>query len=238
MDITLHRFLAEFFGTGLMILFGVGVNSAVLLNKSKFKGQGELFAISTWGFGISVSLWIFGDVFINPSMAVAQVVLGNASILQAIVYSIADILGAIIASLIVYVLYKDQFDASSDIDPVRLRTAFSTTPAVRNLPLNWFIEFFATFVFILSILGISANVHTNGLAPLGIGFLVWAIGMSLGGTTGFAMNLARDMGPRIAYWMLPIKNKTNPDWKYGLIVPGTAPLFGGALAAIFYMWFF
>ncbi|MDR2660656.1 MAG: aquaporin family protein [Lactobacillaceae bacterium] len=232
-----HRILAEFFATGLMVLFGVGVNGAILLNRSKYKGEGELFAITAWGFGISVSLWIFGDVFINPSMAIAQVILGHVTIIQGLVYSISEILGGVVASIIIFIMYKDQFDASQDIDPVRLRTVFSTTPAIRNLPRNWFVEFFATFVFIFSILAI-VNIHTEGMAPLAIGFLVWAIGTSLGGTTGFAMNLARDMGPRIAYALLPIKNKTNPDWQYGLIVPGTAPLFGGIIAALAFKTFF
>ncbi|MGO2927634.1 MAG: aquaporin, partial [Leuconostoc citreum] len=111
---------------------------------------------------------------------------------------------------------------------------FSTAPAIRNLPRNFFVEAFATFVFLTSILAISARAgHVPGMVPLAIGFLVWAVGMGMGGTTGFAMNLARDMGPRLAYAMLPWQNRADADFKYGVLVPGLAPFVGAIFAALF-----
>ncbi|GEK29488.1 D/L-lactic acid transporter LarD [Furfurilactobacillus siliginis] len=228
-----HQLLAEFMGTALMILFGVGVHCDTVLNKTKYNGSGHLFAISTWGFGISVALFIFGNVCINPAMVLAQCMLGNIPWIRFIPYTLAELFGGTVGAIIVWVMYKDHFDASvGKIDPVTIRNIFSTSPGVRNLPRNFFSEFVATFVFITGILAIAATKETAGI-DIGVGILVWAVGMGLGGTTGFAMNLARDMGPRIAHAILPIKNKADNDWQYGLLVPGIAPFFGAAAAALF-----
>lgn len=130
------------------------------------------------------------------------------------------------------------FKASTDeISPITIRNLFCTAPAVRNLPRNFFVELFDTFIFISSILAIS-EIKTPGIVPIGVGLLVWAIAMGFGGPTGFAMNLARDMGPRIAHAILPIANKADSDWQYGIIVPGIAPFVGAAIAAWFMHGFF
>ena len=139
--------------------------------------------------------------------------------------------GGVFGALIVYVKYKDHFDASGDIDPIRVRNIFSTNPNIRNLPRNFFVEAFATFVFLSSIFAIVKNAAVY--IPIAVGLLVWAIGMGLGGPTGFAMNPARDLGPRLAYSLVPIKNRTNNDWQYGLLIPGIAPYVGAACAALF-----
>ncbi len=229
----LHNLLAEFFGTGFMILFGVGVHCDEVLRKSKYRGSGHLFAISTWAFGITVSLFVFGNVCINPAMALAQAILGDISWAAFVPYSIAEFLGAFCASIIIYIMYADQFRASeNDVDPIAVRNIFSTNPPIRDLPRNFFVEFVATFVFISSILGIAHSYPK--LLPIGVGLLVWAIGMALGGPTGFAMNQARDLGPRLAFQILPIRNKANNDWQYGLLIPGIAP-FAGAVASAFFM---
>src|SRR5271165_6242375 len=139
--------------------------------------------------------------------------------------------GGFLGALLVYLCYEDHFTASAGkIEPVRIRNIFSTSPGIRDLPRNFFTEFFATFIFIAAILGIT-RLHNPAIEPVLVGLLVWAIGMGLGGTTGFAMNLARDMGPRLAHAVLPIKNKADNDWQYGLLVPGIAPLLGGVCAA-------
>lgn len=232
-----NHLIAEFLGTGFMILFGVGVHCDEVLKNTKYRGSGHLFAITTWAFGISVSLFIFGGVCINPAMALAQSILGMIPWSYFVPYCIAEFLGAFTASLIIYVMYADHFKASeNEVDPIAIRNIFSTNPVIRNLPRNFFVEMFATFVFITSILGIATNAKS--MLPIGVGLLVWAIGMALGGPTGFAMNQARDLGPRLAFQILPIKNKANNDWHYGLLIPGIAPFVGASLAALFVRCYF
>ncbi|MBF7124636.1 aquaporin family protein [Pediococcus pentosaceus] len=227
-----NHLLAEFMGTALMIIFGVGVHCDEVLKKTKYAGSGHLFAITTWAFGISVVLFIFGGVCINPAMALTQAILGMIPWSYFIPYTIAEVLGGVVGAVIVYIMYDDHFkESEGSIDPIAIRNIFSTNPNLRNLPRNYFVETFATFVFLTSILAI---VHGyDSMSPIAVGLLVWAIGMELGGTTGFAMNQARDLGPRLAFQLLPIKNKANNDWQYGLIVPGTAPFVGSILAAAF-----
>ena len=227
-----NHLLAEFMGTALMIIFGVGVHCDEVLKKTKYAGSGHLFAITTWAFGISVVLFIFGGVCINPAMALTQAILGMIPWSYFIPYTIAEVLGGVVGAVIVYIMYADHFkESEGSIDPIAIRNIFSTNPNLRNLPRNYFVETFATFVFLTSILAI---VHGYvSMSPIAVGLLVWAIGMGLGGTTGFAMNQARDLGPRLAFQLLPIKNKANNDWQYGLIVPGTAPFVGSILAAAF-----
>lgn len=233
-----HQLIAEFMGTALMIIFGVGVHCSSVLKGTKYRGSGHIFAITTWGFGISITLFIFGNVCINPAMVLAQCLLGNLAWSAFIPYSIAEVLGGVVGSVIVWIMYADHFKASTDeISPITIRNLFCTAPAVRNLPRNFFVELFDTFIFISGILAIS-EIKTPGIVPIGVGLIVWAIGMGLGGPTGFAMNLARDMGPRIAHAILPIANKADSDWQYGIIVPGIAPFVGAACAAWFMHGFF
>ena len=175
---------------------------------------------------------IFGGVCLNPAMALAQAILGMISWSAFIPYSVAEMAGAFVGALICYVMYADQFRASEkEVDPIAVRNIFSTNPPMRDLPRNYFVETFATAVFLTAILAIAKNYEA--WLPLGVGILVWAVGMGFGGTTGFAMNQARDLGPRLAYQVLPIRNKADNDWQYGLLVPGTAPFVGAVIAALF-----
>ncbi|GHN44012.1 D/L-lactic acid transporter LarD [Lactobacillus delbrueckii] len=234
----IHNLLNEFLSTGLMILFGVGVHCDDVLNKTKYHGSGHIFAITTWSFGITACLFIFGGVSMNPAMALSQAILGIIPWSSFIPYTLAEFAGAFAGALLAYFMYADHFKASEDtIDGVATRNIFSTNPNLRNLPRNWMVEMIATTIFLTGILAIVANYEKFGFTPLLVGLLVWAIGMGLGGTTGFAMNQARDLGPRLAYQILPIKNKANNDWQYGLIVPGTAPFAGAVLAAMFVKYF-
>ena len=228
----MHNLLNEFLSTGLMILFGVGVHCDDVLNKTKYHGSGHIFAITTWSFGITACLFIFGGVSMNPAMALCQAILGIIPWSSFIPYTLAEFAGAFAGALLAYFMYADHFKASEDtIDGVATRNIFSTNPNLRNLPRNWMVEMIATTIFLTGILAIVANYEKFGFTPLLVGLLVWAIGMGLGGTTGFAMNQARDLGPRLAYQILPIKNKANNDWQDGLLVPGTAPFVGAVLAA-------
>jgi glycerol uptake facilitator protein len=234
----IHNLLNEFLSTGLMILFGVGVHCDDVLNKTKYHGSGHIFAITTWSFGITACLFIFGGVSMNPATALSQAILGIIPWSSFIPYTLAEFAGAFAGALLAYFMYADHFKASEDtIDGVATRNIFSTNPNLRNLPRNWMVEMIATTIFLSGILAIVAKFEKFGFTPLLVGLLVWAIGMGLGGTTGFAMNQARDLGPRLAYQILPIKNKANNDWQYGLIVPGTAPFAGAVLAAMFVKYF-
>lgn len=226
-----QHLLFEFLGTGLMILFGVGVHCDDVLKRTKYAGSGHLFAITTWAFGISVCLYIFGGVCINPAMALAQAILGLIPWSWFVPYVIAEFLGAFVGACLVWFMYADHFTASEGkVDPVAIRNIFSTNPNERNLPRNYVVETIATTIFLTAIFAVVKNAP--GQTAIGVGLIVWAIGMGLGGTTGFAMNQARDLGPRLAYQLLPIKGKTSNDWQYGLIVPGTAPFGGAVLAAL------
>ena len=228
----IHLLSSEFMGTALMIIFGVGVHCDDVLKKTKYAGTGHLFAITTWAFGITVTLFIFGGVSLNPAMALAKVVLGLLPAEQWLFVSIAEFLGAFAGAVIVWFMYADHFTASEgQVDGIAIRNIFSTNPNYRNLPRNYFVEAFATFIFLTAILA-TEQVNKDQLNII-VGLLVWAVGMGLGGTTGFAMNQARDLGPRLAYQVLPIKNKVNNDWQYGLLVPGTAPFIGAVAAALF-----
>ena len=166
-------------------------------------------------FGITVTLFIFGGVSLNPAMALAKVVLGLLPAEQWLFVSIAEFLGAFAGAVIVWFMYADHFTASEgQVDGIAIRNIFSTNPNCRNLPRNYFVEAFATFIFLTAIL---ATEHVNkDQLQIVVGLIVWAVGMGLGGTTGFAMNQARDLGPRLAYQVLAIKNKVNNDWQYGL----------------------
>ena len=232
----IHLLSSEFMGTALMIIFGVGVHCDDVLKKTKYAGTGHLFAITTWAFGITVTLFIFGGVSLNPAMALAKVVLGLLPAEQWLFVSIAEFLGAFAGSVIVWFMYADHFTASEgQVDGIAIRNIFSTNPNCRNLPRNYFVEAFATFIFLTAILA-TEQVNKDQIQIV-VGLIVWAVGMGLGGTTGFAMNQARDLGPRLAYQVLPIKNKVNNDWQYGLLVPGTAPFIGAVAAALFVRYF-
>lgn len=223
---------AEFLSTALMIIFGVGVHCDEVLKNRKYRGSGHIFAITTWGFGITIALFMFDGVCMNPAMVLAQCILGMIPWSCFVPYSLAELLGAFVASLIIYIMYADQFKASeNEVDPIAVRNIFSTNPIIRNLPRNFFVELFATFIFISATLMIATKYKS--MLPIGVGLLVWAIGMGLGGPTGFAMNQARDLGPRLAFQVLPIKNKANNDWQYGLLIPGLAPFVGAAVSAMF-----
>lgn len=234
----MHQLISEFLGTAMMIIFGVGVHCDEVLDDTKYHGSGHIFAITTWAFGITITLYLFGGVCINPAMVLAQAVLGNIPWEMVVPYSLAEVLGGIFGAVLAYICYQDHFKRSAGkVDSVRIRNIFSTSPGIRNLPRNFFCEFLATFIFIASIIGIT-RLHNPAIEPIAIGFLVWAVGMGMGGTTGFAMNLARDMGPRIAHAILPIEGKADNDWQYGILVPGIAPFVGGVCAALFMRAFF
>ena len=167
----------------------------------------------------------------------AQCIVGLVPWSSCIPFMIADMLGGFVGAVIAWLMYADEFKASDGVvDPIAQRNIFSTNPTTEgtNYARNFFCEAICTFVFISAILAAANRAGENVLMlAICVGLIVWAVGMGMGGITGFAMNQARDLGPRMAYQVLPIKNKADNNWKYGLLVPGIAPFVGAALAALF-----
>ena len=232
-------FWGEFFGTMVVILLGNGVVAGVLLRQSKAQGSGWLAITTGWAVAVfagvaTASAMGDSDGHLNPAFTVASVLMtGNAS--RLLTYIPAHILGAFTGAVLVWLHYKPHWPETPEQD-LKLG-CFATSPAIRNLPWNLFSEVLGTFLLVLVATALfSRRVSPGGLAPgLGpmlIGALVWGIGLSLGGTTGYAINPARDLGPRLAHSLLPIAGKGASDWSYAW-VPIVGPCVGAALAAAF-----
>lgn len=226
-------YIAEFLGTMLLIILGDGVVANVTLNKSGMKGAGSIQITLAWGLAVMVPAFIFGaasGAHFNPALTIALALDGSIGWGLVPGYIIAQFAGAILGAVIVYLMFADQFDATED--PGTKLGVFSTGPSIPNLPRNLFCEAVATFVLVFAIKGIPAD------APAGVGNLlvfgiIVSIGMSLGGLTGYALNPARDIGPRIAHALLPIKGKGSSNWGYA-IVPLLGPVIGAIVAVLLY----
>lgn len=228
-------FLAELVGTLLLILLGDGVVANVVLKKSKGTGAGWMVITTGWAFAVAVPALIFGvysGAHFNPALTIAFAVIGKVAWAQVPVYLAGQFVGAFIGAVLVYIQYMDQFKATESKEDKL--AVFATGPAVRNLGVNFISEVIGTFVLVFGILGIGDQNLTNGIGTLFVGFLIWVIGLSLGGSTGYAINPARDLGPRIAHALLPIQGKGDSDWSYSWI-PVLGPIVGGVLGALFYV---
>lgn len=230
-------YLAEFLGTAFLIILGDGVVANVCLNKTGMKGAGSIQITFAWGLAVLLPAFVFGaasGAHFNPALTIALAAAGSFAWSMVPGYIVAQILGGILGGCIVYLLFKDHFDATDNPDTIL--GCFSTGPSIRNIPRNFLSEVVGTFVLVFMIMGI-ANV--KGAATVGLNYLlvfgiIVSIGMSLGGLTGYAINPARDLGPRIAHAILPIKNKGSSKWDYGLIVPTFGPIVGALLAALLF----
>jgi glycerol uptake facilitator protein len=226
-------FIAEFVGTAILIFFGCSVVANVLLSKSKGQNGGWIVITFGWAMAVFVAVYAvskFSGAHLNPAVTIADAILsGNADKLY---YIPAQFLGAIFGSALAYLIYKQHFDETNDAD---LKLAvFCNAPAISNVFYNFITELVITFAFILCILLIDnsqKNINLGALDALPVALLVLAVGLSLGGPTGYAVNPARDLGPRIAHFLLPIKNKRNSNWAYAWI-PVVAPIAGAVLAAL------
>ncbi|EMU55101.1 MULTISPECIES: MIP/aquaporin family protein [Clostridium] len=228
-------FLAELVGTLLLILLGDGVVANVVLKKSKGTGAGWMVITTGWAFAVAVPALIFGvysGAHFNPALTIAFAVIGKVAWAQVPVYLAGQFVGAFIGAVLVYIQYMDQFKATESKEDKL--AVFATGPAIRNLGVNFISEVIGTFVLVFGILGIGDQNLTNGIGTLFVGFLIWVIGLSLGGSTGYAINPARDLGPRIAHALLPIQGKGDSDWSYSWI-PVLGPIVGGVLGALFYV---
>ena len=229
--------LGEFVGTMVLILLGNGVVGGVLLTNSKAENAGWLAITAGWGLavfsGVAVSISMGdSDAHLNPAFTVASVMMtGHAE--RLLTYIPAQILGAFTGAVLVWLFYLPHWKATQDAE--RKLACFSTVPAMRRLRSNFVSEMIATFVLVLVASAlVSRRLAPGGVAPgLGpvlVGALVWSIGLSLGGTTGYAINPARDLGPRLAHMMMPIPGKGSSDWAYAW-VPVAGPVCGAAIAA-------
>lgn len=231
-------YIAEIIGTMLLIIFGGGVVANVNLEKSKAQGGGWIVVAFGWGFAVAMAVYAVGqysDAHINPAVTLGFASVGEFSWSLVPGYIVSQVFGAMIGGMIVYAHFKDHFKETDDPD-VKL-AVFSTDPAIPNRYSNFLSEFIGTAVLVGGLLSIGANEFTEGLNPLIVGFLITAIGLSLGGPTGYAINPARDLGPRIAHMLLPIPGKRDSNWEYALI-PIFGPIFGGIFGAMAYRAFF
>lgn len=237
-------YIAEFIGTTILIFLGSGIVANVSLSKTKFFEQTPFITITTaWGFAVFVAAYVtgqFSGAHLNPAVTIGLIVAGKFSIELAVGYIIAQILGAMFGSWLTYVFYIDHFRATTNESSVM--GAFCTSPAIRNFKNNLFSEFSATFMLIFGILylvepnivveGLETNFGIGSISALPVGILVWVIGLSLGGTTGYAINPARDLGPRLTYHLIPRKNKIS-DWSYSWI-PIIGPVLGAVAAGLLF----
>jgi glycerol uptake facilitator protein len=243
----MHPVLAEFVGTCILLIFGDGVVANVVLSRTKGQGGGWIVITFGWAIGVFIAVFsvtAFSGAHINPAVTIALATAGKFPWASVPGYIIAQILGAFVAGILVYLFYRRHFAVTDD--PNLKLAVFCTAPNVRDYATSFFCETLGTFLLVFPIFlmvepgfqfGMANEASRNvklGLGALGalpVALLVLGIGLSLGGTTGYAINPARDLGPRLAHAVLPIPGKRDSDWKYAWI-PVLGPILGGLLAAL------
>lgn len=240
----MNPYVAEFIGTGVLILLGSGVVANVVLPQTKGNGGGLIAITTAWALAVFCGVVIAGPysgAHLNPAVTIGLGIAGEFDWAMAPGYIIAQIGGAMLGSFLAWLMYRDHFDIETN--PELKRAPFCTDPAIRNFSTSVTSEILGTFVLILAVLYISdGKIADSTETPIGLGsvgaipvaFVVWVIGLALGGTTGYAINPARDLGPRIVHQLLPIKGKGSSDWAYSW-VPIVGPIVGCALAAVLYL---
>lgn len=227
-------FWGELIGTAILITLGAGVCAGVNLKKTLSNSSGWIVITFGWGFAVAIAAYSvgkFSGAHLNPALTVALAFKGDLPWGQVPSYIIGQVLGAMIGSAIVYLHYLPHWKATDD--PGAKLGTFATGPAIPHTLGNLLSEIIGTFILVLGILAIGANKFTDGLNPIIVGFLIVSIGLSLGGTTGYAINPARDFGPRLAHALLPIPGKGSSNWGYAWI-PIVGPILGGSLGGLFY----
>ena len=230
MSAEMTQIFSEFIGTAILILLGDGVCAAVNLNKSKAQNSGWIVIAFGWALAVTIAVFVAGlngPAHLNPAVTIAMAMNGSLSPSLVLPFIIAQVLGGIVGAILVWLAYLPHWDVTTDKGAI-LGT-FATGPAIRHYPANFISEVIGTFVLVTGLLAIGANKFAEGSNVFAVGGLILAIGLSLGGTTGYAINPARDLGPRIAHFILPMKNKGDSDWAYSWI-PVIAPIVGGGLA--------
>jgi glycerol uptake facilitator len=231
-------FGSEVIGTAILILLGDGVVAGVLLHHSKAQNAGWIVITFGWGMAVAMAVFAVGQfsgAHLNPAVTVGLAIDGDIKWSQIWGYFGGEFCGAFIGAILVWAAYSNHWEPTED--PGLKLAVFCTAPAIRNTIANLITEIIGTFMLLFGVLAIGANKYAAGLGPLFVGFLVLAIGLSLGGPTGYAINPARDLGPRIIHAILPIPGKGPSDWGYAWI-PVVGPLIGGALGALAFKAFF
>jgi glycerol uptake facilitator protein len=225
-------FVSEVTGTAMLLLLGCGVVATAILKGSKGEGGGWLLINFGWGLAVFAGVYVAfrSQAHLNPAVTVSQWIAGNITFSQSLVFYAGELVGAFIGAVLAWVAFKDHFDAEEDAG--KKLAVFSTGPAIRSYAWNTITEVIATFVLTFVIL--MSPGSPNGLGPLWVAMLVVGIGASLGGPTGYAINPARDLMPRIAHAILPIKGKGGSDWGYSW-VPVVGPMIGGVLGALAFL---
>lgn len=229
-------YLSEFIGTIMLVVLGDGICAANTLNHSNFQGSGAVYIIFGWGLAVALPAVAFGaqsGAHFNPSVTIALAVIGSFKWSMVPGYIICQLLGGIVGGILVYLYYKPQFDASSELGNAALRGIFCTAPAIDSPAANAFSEFFASLFLLFFVLVIPASMGAAGVGGLFVGLAIMVIGFALGATTGFSMNAARDWGPRIAYAICPIKPADQKDANWGYMwISGIMPVLGGIVGAL------
>lgn len=239
----MNEFTAELVGTMILILLGNGVVANVILKGTKGHNGGWMAITTGWALAVYVGVVIatpYSGAHLNPAVTVSLAIAGKFAWSKVSVFIAAQLLGSVFGAVIVWLVYRDHFTATNDA--ATEMAVFCTSPAIHNRMFNLLSEIVGTFVLVFVIFYFTNAELGEQKTPIGLGslgaipvaFLVWAIGLSLGGTTGYAINPARDFGPRVAHAFLPLRQKCSSDWGYAWI-PIMGPFVGGALAAVFYL---
>lgn len=239
----MNPFVAEFLGTMILLLLGNGVVANVVLKNTKGNGSGWIVITTGWALAVFAGVVIAGPysgAHLNPAVTIGLAIAGKFPWAEVPSFILAQLAGAMVGALLVWITYKDHFSATNE--PALKSASFYTSPAIKNTTLNLISEGLGTFVLLLAVFYITNGEIGEDKTPIGLGsigaipvtFIVWSIGLSLGGTTGYAINPARDLGPRIMYSILPIKEKNKKDWRYSWI-PIVGPILGASIAASLYI---
>jgi glycerol uptake facilitator protein len=240
----MSEFTAELIGTMLLVILGDGVVANVLLNKSKGQNAGWIVITTGWGLAVVVAVYSVGTIsggHLNPAVTLGLAAIGQFAWTKIPAYIAAQCIGGFLGGIVVWLAYLPHWAVTED--KAAIRGVFCTAPAIRKPLCNVITELIGTFVLVVGVLAIPSvknlvpqSGFSTGFGPFLVGMLVWSIGLSLGGSTGYAINPARDLGPRLAHAVLPIPGKIDSDWSYAW-VPIVGPCMGGVLGALFYKFF-
>jgi len=228
----MEAWLGELIGTAILVFLGTAVVANVLLKGTKGHGGGLIVITIGWALAVMLPAIIFGEISgaqFNPALTIGLAVAGEFPMADVIPFVLAQMVGGFIGASLTWLFYKDHFDLTED-QGVKLGI-FATGPAIRNLKSNFISEFIATFLLVFLLLGKGNQEFAYGLGFFGVGGVILVLGVSLGGTTGYALNPARDLAPRLWHALSPMKNKGSSDWSYAWI-PVVAPVLGSVSAAL------
>lgn len=230
----MSAFMAELFGTMILILLGDGVVATVALKKSKGENAGWMVVTTGWAIAVAIPVYIFGPfsgAHFNPAVTIGFAAIGQFAWADVPMYIVAQLIGGILGATLVWLAYLPHWKETED--KAAKLGVFCTAPAIRDNTSNLITEIIGTFFLVFGILGVANTKMADGVAPLVVGLIILAAGLSIGGPTGYAINPARDLGPRIAHAILPISGKGDSDWGYAWI-PVVGPIIGGLIGALFF----